>query len=277
MTSAEYERERAALRETLGDKRADAGGKYDQALAKLFARSGWRQEELAEKEGQKQPWAARHLKFGQFLSFCEDMPTGINPETGPFVLPPGLSERKFRSYWERTEKGNGNERQRFIAVQRLMSEELNLLRKRRPLIGRAIIDKFADGKWHAIGKIAAAMETDEGHVADTLHNMQAMRRTYGVNCEKKVDGKDRLTKYRIFNSERTVNTSELATKLRPIIKGLKAEGRKHAATMSVQTVAGLAVMLERLLTEWTEGTVSPGGRPDEMAAQLSSVTDKDDE
>ncbi len=48
MARANYERERAAVREAYGDSSQEAGAKRDQALAKLFYRSGWAQEALAE-------------------------------------------------------------------------------------------------------------------------------------------------------------------------------------------------------------------------------------
>ena len=36
--------------------RAEAGARFEQALATLFFRSGWTQEKLAEKEGKSQHW-----------------------------------------------------------------------------------------------------------------------------------------------------------------------------------------------------------------------------
>jgi hypothetical protein len=45
---------------------------------------------------------------------------------------------------------------------------------------------------------------------------------------------------------------ELTTKLRPIVEGLKAEGKKNMATMVPAEVAMLAARLERLLNEWAE-------------------------
>jgi hypothetical protein len=71
-------------------------------LAALFHRSNWTQEQLAKKEGKAQSWIARRLLFGRFLSF---MPTGINAEN----VPTNLTERRFRSYWERAPGCGGNE------------------------------------------------------------------------------------------------------------------------------------------------------------------------
>jgi hypothetical protein len=46
---------------------------------------------------------------------------GANAQTPPS----NLTERRFRSYWERT--SGGNERQRFTAVMKLMTEEIQLV------------------------------------------------------------------------------------------------------------------------------------------------------
>jgi hypothetical protein len=54
MNEQDYERARAEL-----GARKDAGAKWDQQLALLFARSGWTQEQLAAKEGRNQSWVAR--------------------------------------------------------------------------------------------------------------------------------------------------------------------------------------------------------------------------
>ena len=113
-------------------------GRIDETLAKLFAWSGWTQEELATKEHKAPQHIARALRFGRFLNFS---PTGENPET----LPKSLSERRFREYWERTDKTETNERIRFVAVQRFIAAEVSLRRGNRPRISPAIIERFADG------------------------------------------------------------------------------------------------------------------------------------
>jgi hypothetical protein len=69
-----------------------------------FHHTGWTQDELAKKEGKSQPWITVRLRFGRFLEFIT---TVINAQP----LPSNLTERRFRSYWERT--SGDNERQRF--------------------------------------------------------------------------------------------------------------------------------------------------------------------
>ena len=64
--------------------------------------SGWTQEALAAKKssfGKKRsrPWIVCQLRFGGFLNF-------VTPVTNPESLPKNLSEGRFRSFWQRTEK-----------------------------------------------------------------------------------------------------------------------------------------------------------------------------
>jgi hypothetical protein len=114
----------------LGFRPRWAGILWEQELARLFVRSGWTQEQLAAKEHKSQKWIDFYVRFGRFLTFSTTVlnpwisrltlfgrfldfaPMGANAET----LPNNLSERRFRAYWERSEKAGGNERQRFGAL-----------------------------------------------------------------------------------------------------------------------------------------------------------------
>ena len=88
----------------------------------MFYRSGWTQEELAAKEATTQQSIAYRMRFGRFLNFIT---TVINSQ---FTLPKNLTERRFRSFWDRTEKANGNERARFNAVLALMRQHERTVR-----------------------------------------------------------------------------------------------------------------------------------------------------
>lgn len=239
----DYERARAVIRETYGESSTEAAAKRDQALAKLFYRSGWTQEELADKEGKSPQWISYRVRFGRFLGFSTTVEKFETP-------PSNLTEWRFRSYWERTDKSEGNERARFTAVLRLMQEETVLMQKRRPKIGPMIVAQFGDGKWHSLTSIAAAIEVPEEHIVETLRTMEALRGTYGARCERKKVGTS--SSYRIFRQTRMISSAELKTKLTPLIEGLKTEGKKNMATMSPGTVAHLAGLLQHLLDEWTE-------------------------
>jgi len=240
MTEEQYDQERAELRRLYGDSSTEAIAKRDQAMALLFARTGWTQERLAQKERMSQKWVDLRLRFGRFLSFSTTVLNSENPTKE-------LTERRFRTFWLLTDQSETNERKRFMEVLRLM--EKNPTSMRRPQIGKPIMDKFADGKWHKPEKIARDLDAAEELVVDTLESMRR-NQNYGAQCERRHVGKG--FEYRIFRSEKMISASELIEKLTPIVRDLKAEGRKNMATMSPATVGYLAGMLEKLLNEWVE-------------------------
>jgi hypothetical protein len=80
--------------------------RWEQKLALLFVRSNWTQEQLAKWEGKSQKWIDQHVRFGRFLTFST---TVLNAENALLKL----TEGRFRTYWDATDKCGGNERQRF--------------------------------------------------------------------------------------------------------------------------------------------------------------------
>lgn len=240
MSEAEYDAERDQLRELYGDTSKEAGAKADQALARLFFRSGWTQEKLAAKEGKSQRYISNRLCFGRFLGFSA---TALNAD-----LPPNLTERAFRKVWERTEK-DSNERARFQAVLRLMAESTPRL-PQRPKIGGEIVKRFADGKWHRVDAIAKRIDADVNHVRDTLDNMRTLG-SFGATAERKPVS---TPTYRIFRTDKTliISSQELREKLESIIETIDEQGRRNAATISFGTLVRAAHDLRTLLDEWTK-------------------------
>jgi len=236
MSEDEYDRARAKLRNTERDSSIDAIAKRDQAIAILFDRAGWTEERLAKKERKSDSWVLSHVRFGRFLNFLTDVRE----------LPKNLTEPRFCSYWQRTDPKQTSERIRFQAVLKLMRSE-SISAPRRPSIGGSIKERFADGKWHRPSVIAEKIGADEAHVLDTINRM-SKNGAYGCKVERKCVGTH--TEFRIFKKDKTVSFDELIEKLAPIIKELKAEGKKNMATMSPATVAHLAGKLSNLLDEW---------------------------
>jgi hypothetical protein len=240
MTEADYGKERAKLRKPNGDGSVLLAAKRDQALANLFYQSGWTQEELAKKEGRSKSSIDHLLRFGRFLTCMEKSAVGQS-----------LSERRFREYWERTaEYSNANERLRFRALLNLMQAETGLSRSTAPKgYPKKIIAEFCNGKWHALPVIAKYLGAPDDEVMRSLGGMVKDGRG-GATTEIKTVGV--VKHYRFFRHSKTISSAELVTKLRPIVEGLKAEGKKNMATMVPAEVAMLAARLERLLNEWAE-------------------------
>jgi hypothetical protein len=80
----------------------------DQEMARLFERCGWTQERIARQMGKKQAWVSKRLCLGRFLSF---IPSGNNASLNLSTL----TERAFRSLWQKTGKKD-DERRRFAQV-----------------------------------------------------------------------------------------------------------------------------------------------------------------
>jgi hypothetical protein len=111
-----------------------------------------------------------------------------------------------------------------------------------------VIKKCNGNKWRSAREIAELCRVPVGDVPRLIHLVQSHK--HRAKVESKRIGKE--IHYRIFKKDNTVSVEELATKLRPIVEGLKAEGKKNMATMVPAEVAMLAARLERLLNEWAE-------------------------
>ena len=107
MSDADYQAERDRIRAMYGD----SGALRDQALALLFHRSHWTQEQLVKAEGCTQDRVEQWLRFGKFLS--------LNPG-----VPKNLREGRFRCYLLQIE---GTDEQRFTAVHKLIEADLDPL------------------------------------------------------------------------------------------------------------------------------------------------------
>ena len=118
-----------------------------------------------------------------------------------------------------------------------------------PKVGRNMVAKLRPGKWYSAQTVAEDAGVTERDVHSVLQNM-CYRPAHGAKAERKKVGNE--IHYRIFKGQKAVSAEELTTKLRPIVEGLKAEGKKNMATMVPAEVAMLAARLERLLNEWAE-------------------------
>ena len=109
-----------------------------------------------------------------------------------------------------------------------------------------MIQKRFENSAKAVADKAGVTERDVHSVLRTM----CWRPAHGAKAERKKVCNQ--IHYRIFKQDKKVSVEELTTKLRPIVEGLKAEGKKNMATMVPAEVAMLAARLERLLNEWAE-------------------------
>ena len=235
LTREQYAAEKATIEQTYGANAKEAGALRDQALAALYHRSGWTQQELADVEGCSREKVTKRLLFGRFLGFGTDVPK-----------PKNLSEGRFRGYWERTEK-NGNERIRFQAVLRLIEEETRLGKSTapKPAIGNAIMAEFADGKWHKLSTILAHVDAEANDIKSVLYTMQH-KGSYSSHCERKQVGTSHA--YRIVRkSGKAVDVDVLTKELAPILEKLKEQGQANVATFSPSAINLCIVHIQKLI------------------------------
>ena len=242
MSQADYKQQREAIRLSYGENKTEAGIRFEQALAQLFYRSGWTQEQLAKEEGKSPQHIARLTLFGRFLDFS---PTGRNSGKGDFSR---LTERSFRNFWSHTEPG-GNERIRFLEVIRLL-EQSHLSTWPRRRIVADIKKEFADGKWHRVETIAHRINAPPDQAEDILGKCCASLGYSGIKGERRKSGKH--NEYRLFRKERVISTEEIATKISPIIEHLEEQSKRAAGTISGASISMLAGQLNNLLKEWCE-------------------------
>jgi hypothetical protein len=241
MTEAEYDAERARL----GNSRKDAGDRWEQELARLFAKSGWTQEDLAKKEGKGRTWVVQRLCFGRFLNFVANA-------TNPVPLPRNLTEGRFRKYWDNADPCDGNERQRFALVDKAIRGDAKgpVLPREQTDLGPRIVKAFADGKWHDEQAIFDHFPDDDPK--DVISRLRTMQSVGGFKTRAEREKRGRGFRVRLFKQERLVSLAEIQLKLRPLIDGLKAEGKKNDVTISVGAVMRLSALLERQIEEWTQ-------------------------
>ena len=101
-----------------------------------------------------------------------------------------------------------------------------------PKVGRDMVAKLRPGKWYSAQTVAEDAGVTERDVHSVLQNM-CYRPAHGAKAERKKVGNE--IHYRIFKQDKAVSVEELTTKLRPIVEGPKAEGKKNMQQGSSQS------------------------------------------
>src|SRR5262245_60702177 len=109
MSQAEFRLNVKQINEQLQARHETATAWGDQEMARLFERCEWTQEAIAKEMKRTHQWVSCRLIFGRFLDLAT---TVANTELA------GLTERRFRDYWRKTE---GAERERFAKVAEILA------------------------------------------------------------------------------------------------------------------------------------------------------------
>ena len=117
----QYDRERLALRAQYGDPRQGSGvkGAADQALARMFVRSGWSTKEIADREGTTPESVMLRTRLHKVMAYCEER--GVAP-------PANLTAIMLRDkYWKGVGRtGPRNHRQQLARVFAMMQSDRDL-------------------------------------------------------------------------------------------------------------------------------------------------------
>jgi transcriptional regulator with XRE-family HTH domain len=237
MSPAEYQAERERLRLTYGENANHANARREQALAALFHRSQWTQEDLARVEGKSRNHISQLLTFGRFLGFVA---TATNAE-----LPPDLTERRFRHCWQRTD--GTNERGRFLQV-RLLLQESTPRTPARHSLRKDILEHYTDGKYRSATQMAEELKVTEDHVKTCLDTLG--RQSKDVKVESKRVGVGHH--YRLFPMDKVVSLPELNEKQRPLFAALEEIGKAQWGRSSPVAVASIARKLIDMLDEFNK-------------------------
>jgi hypothetical protein len=114
----------------------------------------------------------------------------------------------------------------------------------------AVIAAFGDGKWHKIETIAerAALPVDRVLTFIQKRNWAGGSRTATAEIKRVA----RTHHIRIYRKDKAIASRELVERLGPLIDGLKAEGKKNMATISIAKIALIAGQLQSLVDEWSQ-------------------------
>jgi hypothetical protein len=173
MTAEEFCLRLTQIKEQTEALRERAEAFEDQQMSQLFVECRWTQQQIANEVGKTQHWVCYRLRFGRFLGFIT---TVINPK-----IPKNLTERRFRSYWEQTEKGT-KEQTRFRHVFDMMQEEFALITERKPS-RNTILEECADWKWRTKEELGEILGKSPELAARCMRQLKQTGK--GIRIEKK--------------------------------------------------------------------------------------------
>lgn len=245
MSDLDFDERLKQIEQTYGAGREGVEARRDQELSRLFNECGWTQDRIARKMGRKQPWVAKRLCFGRFLSF---IPSGNKNQ----IDTQSLTERAFRNHWSKT-KGKEQERfgqvvERLKAVEHATPGYKNLLKK--PGYGDAIREILADDKWHTINGVVGQMQErfPEFDRLKCQNQIAKLKLPKGKMLQSQGQGdrrKCRMVDAKSQPDAAQARSLELYEQVKPLIDELEFWGTRHIAEVSVQEIRRIGVRLKR--------------------------------
>ncbi len=229
-------------------RREHADAYRDQEMARLFEKSGWTQERIAERMGKTKGWVCLRLTLGRFLAFTTGKQTEFPVEN--------LTERRFRGCWALTDKKT-SERERFAQTARLLAEARDSdpghpHTVNKPGIKKALAEICKDdGGWHNVKQLAELTEkyvpgVSTAQIGKAIQDLQK-KPPKGFAVEARHIG--RFHNYRMVpRAEVGADASELIAQVRPVLKEIQTELRKSMAAMSTTFLMERVAYIEKVLS-----------------------------
>lgn len=238
MTVEEFQARKAELLITYGSTAQDAGRKRAQALARLYAESGFTQRALAELEHIAQSHVHHLLVFGRFLTFL----ITIGNQEYPYP------ERVFRKAWVGTDT-NRVESARFQAIAEQMqapADTAETTSRTTRELAKALIAQCADSKWHTITAMAEAVESDIPTVRPILDRIVA-HGSFQTFAEKRPSAKGLFSYRLVKGGTKKINVQAFQEEVEPLLEEMWTHITGHDVHFSKGTIKVQIDQLRKLI------------------------------
>jgi predicted XRE-type DNA-binding protein len=116
LTVEQFDAQYTHIQDQLRAKQEKVDGYADQSFASLFRKSGWTQQEIADKVGITHGRVSQLLTFGRFLDFVT--------QGNKHSIPPNLTEKAFRKHWGETPSEKKDEARFHLVIKRMIEGDV---------------------------------------------------------------------------------------------------------------------------------------------------------
>ena len=229
LTQEQFDARWTHINEQREAKQESVDGWFDQHAAALFEKSGWTQQRIADKVGMSRQRVTQLLLFGRFLGFAT---SGSKLQKPGFEvdITSNLTERRFREYWEATEK-QPKEEHRFCEVAKMIGAKVRTRKDK-------VLATCADGKFHTLDRIAEIAEITEDEARATIQYLN--RKPSDVRVE--TNGSKTNPKYKLKRgSGKKIDLTHVWEEIEPFLQDLERQGKCESAAEYAPKVILIAV------------------------------------